>query len=481
MKRHILTLIFSFFFLSIYGQIKTEISGFIPDFFARTGKIELHIIYPSIIGNGHKVICKSTLKSGRFNYLLNLTEPISVSLTLNDIPLLFPGTYSTIINPGDSVQIVVPDSKKLGILNLEFSGKGSEKNNFQKTVVAAKLELYKRDPPYQNQSLEYKFQSTDRKLDAIDFYYKRFSKIVRAKDRDIIRAIEYSSVLDNLFITAMNSKSDSLNELFNKYIVKNKRMLPFYKDDCIYFDGNFIAVRDYIILTEYKNPQKFGGTLFRKLHPVKYCELVIKHMAKNPLVKEYLLSDAALNVFSREQDSENSQKIFQIFCENVKDDSPFYGQILNAYQVVQSRLKKGMSFYNFSLKDVSGKMHNLSDFNGKVIILDLWFNGCGGCAQMAPEIDSLEKNLKGKNIQFLSISIDRDEKLWRNGIGKFSAKNSIQLFTDGLEMKHPLISFLKPRGFPFLAAVDKKGNLIGIPPDPRFSKDAFIRFIEPYL
>lgn len=481
MKRQILTLIFWFFLLSIHAQIKTKISGSIPDFHDNTGKVEVHIIYPMIIGAGHKVVYNATVQSGKFEFTTNLTQPVSFSLTLNDNPLFFPGTYSSIINPGDSIQIVVPDSKKMGILNIEFAGKGCEKINFQKAIVATNLSLYKKDPDYTEQSLEYKFKSTDQKLDAIDSIYKKYSDILPLSDRNLVRAREYSSVLDNLFISALNSENPSLRNLFNKYLVKKNRMLPFYKDNCIYYDANFLPVRDYILLSEYKNPHKVGGNMFRKLSPVKYCELIVKHMKKKPLVKEYLLSDAVLNVFAREQDSENSRKVLQIYSDNVNHDSPFYKQVLDAFQTIQSRLKRGMAFYNFCLPDTSGEKHNLSDFEGKVLILDFWFNGCTGCGQMAPILDSLEQQFKHKDIRFVSISIDRNEKLWRNGIGKYSAKNSLQLYTEGMEMNHPLLKFLKARGFPFLVAVDKRGNLIGIPPDPRLGNDAFTRFIDQYL
>lgn len=481
MKRTILTLIFSLYLLSICAQIETKVSGSLPHLTDSIAKIEVHIIYPLIIGRGHKVVYNSTVQSGKFEFSINLTQPVSFSLTLNDNPLLYPGTFSSIINPGDSIHIVIPDSKKVGILNIEFTGKGSEKINFQKAIVAANLILYRKDPDYAKQSLEYKFKSTDLKLDVIDSLYTKYSDLLPLADRNLIRAREYSSVLDNLLISALNSDSPSLRNLFKKFIVRKNRMLPLYQDNCIYYDANFLPVRDYILLSEYKNPQEFGGNMFRKLSPVKYCELIIKHMKKKPLIKEYLLSDAAINVFAREQDSKNSHEVLQIYSDNVAHNSPFYNQVLDAFQAIQSRLKKGMIFYNFSLPDTSGERHNLSDFKGKVLILDFWFNGCAGCGQMAPVIEELEQLLKNRNIRFLSISIDRNEKLWRNGIGRYSAKNSLQLYAEGMEMKHPLLKFLNPRGFPFLVAVDKGGRLIGVPPDPRLGKDQFLKYIEQYL
>ncbi|MFS4474601.1 TlpA family protein disulfide reductase [Chryseobacterium sp. T20] len=480
MKKQILLIILSCFCLSIHCQNRTKITGFLTDYTGQKADVELNVFYPRVIGQGHRVVYNTSSSKGYFEYDLDLVEPVAISVSLNGKTMFFPGSYSIIINPGDSIHIEIPDAKKLGIMDLKFSGRGSEKVIFQKAIVAAKLALYKKDPDYKNQTLEYKFKSTDQKLSAIDSVWKHYKGNIQKSDRDLIRAAEYDPILDMLIYSSMNSSSDSLKLLFSRYVVKRNRVKPFLIDNVIHYSG-LTVLRDFILLCEFNNPIKHGGVGIRKENPVEYCKLVIKHLSKYPAAKEYLLSDLALNVFSNEQDSENTRSIYQLYSDNVNQSSPFYGTVMDSYQIVMSRLKKGMPFYPFVLVDSTGRKNQLKDFKGKVVILDFWFNGCGGCRQIAPIMEELEKEYKDKNIKFISVSIDSDKDIWLKGIGKYSSKSSLQLFTEGLETKHPLVKFLNPRGYPFLIAIDPEGKLIGPPPDPRRDVATFKRFINANL
>lgn len=469
-----------FLCISLYSQVKTIITGDIPDFLNSQAEVELRIYYSNVIGADRKISYLTKTKHGKFNFELNLKEPVVFGANINNKILLFPGTTGTVISPGDSINIEIPDSKILGIEYLTFTGIGSEKINFHKEIVKHILRLYKKDPAYFSQSLDYKFKSADAKLNIIDSVSNSYVGDVNKVERDLIKAMGYNSVLDMLMYSSINSDSDSLHTLFTNYIINKNRIATFLPGNIIHYTGSMI-LRDYVLLSEFKNPKIYGGAGFRKTQPIQYSSLILKYFSKHLNAKEYLLSDLALNVFLDEQDSKATHDLFDIYSNNVRHDSPFYMYIRDSYQIVQSRLKKGMAFYNFSLPDTNNVIHNLSDFREKLVIIDFWFNGCGGCRQMAPIIEDLENYYKGKNVQFVSISIDTDRKWWLRGIGKFSSRGSLQLFTEGMQTKHPLVKFVNPNGYPFLMAIDKNGNIIGPPPDPRVDIDAFKRYLEKYI
>lgn len=74
---------------------------------------------------------------------------------------------------------------------------------------------------------------------------------------------------------------------------------------------------------------------------------------------------------------------------------------------------------DFSAPDVNGKMVSLSDFRGKMVILDFWATWCIDCRREMPEFKKLFEEFNGKkidafDIQFLSFSFDRDEQSWRH-------------------------------------------------------------------
>jgi len=64
-------------------------------------------------------------------------------------------------------------------------------------------------------------------------------------------------------------------------------------------------------------------------------------------------------------------------------------------------------------KNASGKpatTAKLSDFKGKLLILDFWATWCSPCVAMIPKMDSLQKAF-GNKIQFLSVTYQKDSEV----------------------------------------------------------------------
>ena len=47
-------------------------------------------------------------------------------------------------------------------------------------------------------------------------------------------------------------------------------------------------------------------------------------------------------------------------------------------------VKEGDKMADTELFDLDGKIHHLTDFNGKYILLDFWSSGCGPCIMALP-------------------------------------------------------------------------------------------------
>ncbi len=61
---------------------------------------------------------------------------------------------------------------------------------------------------------------------------------------------------------------------------------------------------------------------------------------------------------------------------------------------------------DFSLQDMSGKTVKLSDFKGKVVLLEFWAAWCPPCRASVPGLEKLHKAYKDKGLVLLAVSMD---------------------------------------------------------------------------
>lgn len=61
---------------------------------------------------------------------------------------------------------------------------------------------------------------------------------------------------------------------------------------------------------------------------------------------------------------------------------------------------------DFSLFDVYGRKRNLSDFKGKVIILDFWATWCPPCRFEIPHFVELYEEYREKGLEIIGVSLD---------------------------------------------------------------------------
>jgi thiol-disulfide isomerase/thioredoxin len=77
-------------------------------------------------------------------------------------------------------------------------------------------------------------------------------------------------------------------------------------------------------------------------------------------------------------------------------------------------IKIGDRFRDIIGKDLNGEQHKLSDYSGKIILLDFWASGCYPCRlQNKKEFPKLVKKYKKNDFIIVSYSLDTSKKTWR--------------------------------------------------------------------
>lgn len=66
--------------------------------------------------------------------------------------------------------------------------------------------------------------------------------------------------------------------------------------------------------------------------------------------------------------------------------------------------------YRWAMEDLEGKPVSLDRYRGKTVFLNVWATWCPPCVREMPSIADLagKDRLKGKNIEFVCVSMDRD-------------------------------------------------------------------------
>jgi thiol-disulfide isomerase/thioredoxin len=138
----------------------------------------------------------------------------------------------------------------------------------------------------------------------------------------------------------------------------------------------------------------------------------------------------------------------------------------------------GAPAFNFSLADFKGNSVHLSDFKGKIVVLDFWYIGCGNCAALHPILDSIAHSSTGEKFALVSICIDYNGKSkngWPAAVlsNEYTSPADINLFAPGVAGKDPLIAkWFNIDACPTLIIVDKHGELMRRPVDPRVDRGA---------
>ncbi len=149
-------------------------------------------------------------------------------------------------------------------------------------------------------------------------------------------------------------------------------------------------------------------------------------------------------------------------------DEESYSTITPAFANAPSDIKPAP---DFELPDVNGKKVRLSDFKGKIIILDFWATWCPPCRAEIPGFVELYKKYKDKGVEIIGISLDEG-----------GVKDVVPFMKEFGINYHVLIGNYKVtqdyggiRGIPTTFVIDRKGNIrakyVGYRPKEVFERD----------
>jgi len=116
------------------------------------------------------------------------------------------------------------------------------------------------------------------------------------------------------------------------------------------------------------------------------------------------------------------------------------------------------AIFSLSLPDLENKLQRLSQWRGKVLVVNFWATWCAPCREEIPIFVKMQEKYGSKRLQFVGISIDRADKTleFANNFG-INYPTLIGTF-DTVETSRQAGN--KRRVLPFTVILDRKGQIV---------------------
>jgi peroxiredoxin len=139
------------------------------------------------------------------------------------------------------------------------------------------------------------------------------------------------------------------------------------------------------------------------------------------------------------------------------------------------RFKKGVRAPNFTLPDLNGKMINLADYKGQVVLLNIWATWCAPCVVEMPSMEKLHQELKDEKFVILAVSIDESGA---TAVLPFMKKHKLS-FPALIDSAGTINNLYQTTGVPESFIIDKEGRIVEEVIGPRdWAADGAIRYFR---
>jgi thiol-disulfide isomerase/thioredoxin len=113
---------------------------------------------------------------------------------------------------------------------------------------------------------------------------------------------------------------------------------------------------------------------------------------------------------------------------------------------------------DLAFQDGAGKPLKLSDWKGRVVLLNLWATWCAPCRKEMPDLSKLEKELGSDQFEVVAISVDRKGAEASAAFLKETGVDNLKLY---VEPSTQIVSQLQSAGLPATLLIDRQGRELG--------------------
>lgn len=141
-------------------------------------------------------------------------------------------------------------------------------------------------------------------------------------------------------------------------------------------------------------------------------------------------------------------------------------------------VEKASPALQFSFPDTDGRLQAVSQWRGKILVINFWATWCPPCLKEIPEFIQWQDTYRVKNLQFVGVAIDD-----RDSVAEYLQRVAINYpiliaGDEGSVLAHQLGNIIN--AVPFTVIVDQQGRIVHRQPG-ELTKEQFPRVVEPLL
>lgn len=235
---------------------------------------------------------------------------------------------------------------------------------------------------------------------------------------------------------------------------------------------NFDDEEAYLFSNSYKQlvNAKFNETIESKMTPTDQfmSTLALPQIKK---VKSQSIKNALSQVLSYEitAGNPNSTELYNQLMA-LSTNALFKKDITEKFNKTKT-LSSGKPSPGFDYENHKGGTTSLESLKGTYVYIDVWATWCGPCRQEIPSLQKVEEQYMGKNVRFVSISIDtkKDNEKWKKMVTE-KQLGGIQLFADN-DWNSKFVKDYGIDGIPRFILIGPDGNIVNAdaprPSDPK--------------
>lgn len=152
------------------------------------------------------------------------------------------------------------------------------------------------------------------------------------------------------------------------------------------------------------------------------------------------------------------EKLVSVLKPRIAQEGMMLTQLYN--QKAAAKKVEGTLAPTFDYENHKGGKTKLEDLRGKYVYIDVWATWCGPCRAEIPFLKKTEEKYQGKNISFVSISVDvqKDVEKWKALI-KDKELGGVQLFADN-DWNSQFIKDYGINSIPRFILIDPTGKIV---------------------